>query len=107
MALGAYAQLPSATNDDRYHAAVLHAQVGRATEALALADTMLRLTPRYLLAYVVRGDIAEIQRDSAGLRAAFTDFQAAFDAEITAPRAEYMDHRDVLDEFLQRARSAS
>ncbi|HEX6090366.1 MAG TPA: zinc ribbon domain-containing protein [Gemmatimonadales bacterium] len=107
MALGAYAQLPSATNDERYHAAVLHAQVGRAAEALALADTMLQTTPRYLLAYVVRGDIAEIQRDSARLRAAFADFQAAYDEEIRAPRAEYVDHRNVLDDFLQRARSAS
>jgi hypothetical protein len=107
MALGAYAQLPSATNDERYHAAVLNAQVGRVAEALALTDTMLQTTPRYLLAYVVRGDIAEIQGDSARLRAAFADFQAAYDAEIQASRAEYVDHRNVLDDFLQRARSAS
>ena len=107
MALGAYAQLPSATNDDRYHAAVLHAQVGRVTEALALADTMLQATPGYLLAYVVRGDIAGIQGDSTRLRSAYADFQAAFDREIEAARAEYADHREVLDEFLQRARSAS
>lgn len=107
MALGAYAQLPAATNDERYHAAVLHAQVGRVTEALALADTMLQATPGYLLAYVVRGDIAEIQGDSARLRAAYADFQAAFDREIEAARGEYADHRNVLDEFLQRARAAS
>ena len=105
--LGAYAQLPAATNDERYHAAVLHAQVGRVTEALALADTMLQATPGYLLAYVVRGDIAEIQGDSARLRAAYADFQAAFDREIEAARGEYADHRNVLDEFLQRARAAS
>ncbi|HEU4829814.1 MAG TPA: zinc ribbon domain-containing protein [Gemmatimonadales bacterium] len=107
MALSAYAQLPSATNDERYHAAVLNAQVGRMNEALALADTMLQTSPRYLLAYVVRGDIAEIQRDAARLRAAFSDFQAAYDAEIGASRAEYADHRNILDDFLQRARSAS
>jgi hypothetical protein len=68
---------------------------------------MLRTTPGYLLAYVVRGDIAEIQGDSARLRAAYADFQAAFDREIEAARAEYADHRTVLDDFLQRARSAS
>jgi hypothetical protein len=106
MALGAYAQLPSATNDERYHAAVLNAQVGRVPEALALADTMLRATPRYLLAYVVRGDIADFQRDSVRLRAALADFRSAYDAEIREPRTEYVDHRDVLDDFLQRARSA-
>ena len=107
MALGAYAQLPSATNDERYHAAVLNAQVGRVAEALALTDTMLQAAPRYLLAYVVRGDIAEIQGDSARLRAAFADFRAVYDAEIQASRAEYVDHRNVLENFLQRARSAS
>ena len=107
MALGAYAQLPAATNDERYHAAVLHAQVGRMAEALALTDTMLQASPRYLLAYVVRGDIAGIQGDSARLRAAYADFRAAWDAEIGAGRTEYVDHRNVLDEFMQRARSAS
>ena len=45
MALGAYAQLDSVTNDERYHAAVLHAQVGQIAEAKALADTMLLRSP--------------------------------------------------------------
>ncbi|HEX6643896.1 MAG TPA: zinc-ribbon domain-containing protein [Gemmatimonadales bacterium] len=106
MALGAYAQLPAPTNDDRYHAAVLQAQVGRIEEALALTDTMLAATPGYLLAYVVRGDVAELRNDQARLRGAFRDFLAAYEAESRAARAEYVDHRNVLDEFLQRARSA-
>jgi hypothetical protein len=106
MALGAYGQLPAPTNDDRYHAAVLQAQVGRLDEALALTDTMLATTPGYLLAYVVRGDIAELRTDSARLQGAFRDFRAAYDTESRAARAEYVDHRNVLDDFLQRARSA-
>ena len=106
MALGAYAQLPSASNDERYHAAVLNAQVGRVREALALTDTMLLDTPGYLLAYVIRGDIAEIQGDAGALDAAFADFSAAWEREITASRAEYVDHRNVLDDFRARAARA-
>ena len=103
MALGAYAQLDSVSQDDRYHAAILNAQVGRLTEALALADTMLQITPGYLLAYAVRGDIAQFQRDSVALRQAYRDFLKAWPAESAARRAEYADHQNVLDDFRKRA----
>jgi hypothetical protein len=105
MALGAYAQLDTIGNDERYHAAVLNAQVGRIAEALALTDTMLAATPGYLLAYVVRGDIARYQDDGARLRRAYADFNAAYPAESAARRPEYADHQNVLDEF--RGRSAA
>jgi hypothetical protein len=99
MAIGAYEQLDSVDNDLRYHAAVLNAQVGRVAEALALTDTMLTEIPGYLLAYVVRGDIAEFQRDPARLAKARSDFLAAWDRENGVRRVEYADHRDVLDQF--------
>jgi hypothetical protein len=103
MALGAYAQLPAPTLDDRYHAAVLNAQVGRFDEALALADTMLGEVPNHLLARVVQGDVAELTGSSAALASARTAFLEAWDSEITRRREEYADHRDVLDDFRQRA----
>jgi hypothetical protein len=103
MALGAYAQLDTVSQDDRYHAAILNAQVGRLAEALALADTMLRITPGYLLAYAVRGDIAGFQHDSTRMRAAYRDFLKAWPAESAARRAEYVDHQNVLDDFRKRA----
>jgi hypothetical protein len=103
MALGAYAQLDTIGNDERYHAAVLNAQVGRIAEALALTDTMLATTPGYLLAHVVRGDIARYQDDAARLRRAYADFNAAYPAESAARRPEYADHQNVLDEFRGRA----
>jgi hypothetical protein len=103
MALGAYAQLDTVTQDDRYHAAILNAQVGRLTEALALTDTMLRVTPGYLLAYAVRGDIAQFQADSTALRRAYADFLKAWPAESAARREEYVDHRNVIDDFRRRA----
>lgn len=106
MALGAYAQLDTVTPDDRYHAAVLNAQVGRIAEALALTDTMLRVTPGYLMAYAVRADIAEFQGDSAGLRKAYRDFLAAYPAQVASGRADYADHKALLDDVHRRAESS-
>ena len=104
MALGAYAQLDSVSNDERYHAAVLNAQVGRTAEALALTDTMLAVVPGYLLAYVIRADVAQYQNDRARAAAAMLAFDSAYAREIGTRRAEYVDHRNVLDEFRQRPR---
>lgn len=103
MALGAYAQLDSVTNDERYHAAVLHAQVGQIAEANALADTMLLRSPGYLLAYAVRAELAQFQRDSTALRAALAGFRAHYPAESAARRPEYADHADVIADLRQRA----
>ncbi len=103
MALGAYAQLDTITQDERYHAAILNAQVGRLPEALALADTMLRLTPGYLLAYAVRGEIAEFEGDTAALQRAHREFLKAWPAESAAHRPEYADHKNVIDDFRKQA----
>jgi len=105
MALGAYTQLPAPTLDDRYHAAVLNAQVGRFDEALALADTILGEAPNHLLARVVQGDVAELTGHTAALASARASFLEAWDSEIIQRREEYADHRDVLDDFRQRAGS--
>jgi hypothetical protein len=103
MALGAYSQLDSVTNDERYHAAVLHAQVGQIAAAQALTDTMLLRSPGYLLAYTLRGEIAEFQSDSAALRKAYADFRAHYDAEMAAKRPDYADHANVIADFRRKA----
>lgn len=103
MALGAYAQLDSATNDERYHAAILHAEVGELPEARALADSMLLRSPGYLLAYAVRAQVAEFDRDSTALRRALADFRAHDAAESAARRPEYTEHADVLADLRRRA----
>lgn len=105
MALGAYSQLDSVTNDERYHAAVLHAQVGQIAAAQALTDTMLLRSPGYLLAYTLRGEIAEFQSDSTALRKAYADFRAHYDAEMAAKRPDYADHANVIADFRRKAGS--
>lgn len=106
MAIGAYAQLPTPNIDDRYHAAILHAQVGDFAPALALADTIAKLAPGDLFAPLVRGTVADFQGNPSGRIAAFKDFQRHYPAEIGKSRPEYQQHRALLDDFKREADSA-
>lgn len=104
MALGAYAQLDSFTNDARFHAAMLHFNIGDFPGALALADTIQAATPGHLFASIIRGDVATITNDSAGLARSYRAFLASYEKEMAAKRQEYQDHKSVLDEFLTLAK---
>lgn len=97
--LAAYAQLDSVDLDARYHAAVLHAELRQFSEALALADTLASRVPDHLLAWVVRGSVAELQGDQAALAAARRGFLAAWSADPRRDRPEYLDHQKSLDDF--------
>jgi len=105
MALGAYGQLDSANVDARYHAAILHLQGGDAAGALALADTILAAVPTHLFGYLVRGEAARLQGDSAALARAERDFLTHYPAEMQAKRVEYQEHEPALDEFRKDAES--
>lgn len=105
MGLTAYAQLDPAEvdADARYHAALLHAQVGEWKAAQALADTILQKNPGHLFGYLVRGEVATLTGDKAALARAHTEFLGHYDAEIRAKRPEYDDHEPVLSEFRKLA----
>lgn len=103
MALGAYAQLDSLDADARYHAAVIRLQVGDAPGALALADTILARTPGHLFGYLVRGQAAELQGDTAAEAGAGRDFLAHYEAEMRADRVEYREHAAVIEDFKQKS----
>ena len=103
MALGAYQQLDSVNVDARYHAAVLHLQVGDFPAARALADTILTESPGHLFGYVIRGTAAQLQNDPAGRRKAERDFLAHYATEMAAKRVEYLEHAPVLNEFKKEA----
>jgi predicted Zn-dependent protease len=107
MALGAYDQLESRDADARYHAAVLHMQVGDFDAAQALADTILRESPRHLFGYVVRGEVAELQGADKSLAQAYRDFLAQYPSQIATKRVEYLEHQPVLDEFRTAAEGAT
>lgn len=107
MALGAYAQLPGPTSDQRFHAALINLAIGEVDAALALADTILAQAPGQLLAYVIRGEVAERRNRTADLTRAYRDFLSHYDAELKAGRPEYADHQPLLDDFRTRARAAT
>ncbi len=106
MALGAYQQLESRNADSRYHAAVLHLQVGNFAAARALADTILSQSPAHLFGYVVRGEVAKLQGDSGQLGRAQRDFLAHYRAEKAAGRVEYLEHEPVVEQFKGEAERA-
>ena len=107
MALGAYDQLETRDADARYHAAVLHMQVGSLQAARSLADTILSETPRHLFGYVVRGEVAEIEGAAQPLAQARRDFLAQYSSQIATKRVEYLEHQPVLDEFKAKAEGAN
>jgi hypothetical protein len=99
MALGAYQQLDTRDIDARYHAAVLHIQVGDFSPARALADSILAESPGHLFGYLIRGAVAGLQNDSAARTRAERDFLAHYPAETAAKRVEYLEHEPVIEEF--------
>lgn len=107
MALGAYAQLPSPTNDDRFHAGMIYFMVGDFPGALALADTIQQVVPRHLFAPLIRGTVAEARGDLPALDQSYADFLQNYAAELEAGRQEYSDHRQLLDQFKHSADSAA
>jgi hypothetical protein len=103
MALGAYEQLDSINVDARYHAAVLHLQVGEFAAARALADTILAESPTHLFGFIVRGEAAKLRHDPRTRAQAQRDFLAHYDSEMRAKRVEYLEHKPVVDEFKTEA----
>jgi hypothetical protein len=106
MALGAYQQLETRDVDARYHAAVLRMQIGDFSQALALADTILKESPGHLFGYVIQGTTARFQNDSAAWARADRDFLVHYQPETAAKRVEYLEHKPVLDEFRREAEKA-
>ncbi|MFL5401207.1 MAG: hypothetical protein ACJ8BF_00125 [Gemmatimonadales bacterium] len=99
MALGAYDQLDTRDIDARYHAAVLHLGVGDFAPAYALADTILRESPGHLFGYLIRGTGAGFQGDAAARARAEREFLSHYHSEMAANRAEYLEHKPVIEEF--------
>lgn len=101
MAAGAYENLLPGDRDidTRYHMATLQLMVGQFPAALALADTMLIESPDNLLAWYVRGIIADFQQDTVRLGEVHREFDKVFDAEIAKDHEEYQHHGDMLRQF--------
>lgn len=101
MAAGAYENLLPGDRDidARYHMATLHLLVGQFPATLALADTIMSESPDNLMAWYLRGVVAEFQGDSAAMRAAQAAYASAFDAEMAKGNDEYVHHADMLRQY--------
>jgi Double zinc ribbon len=107
MALGAYDQLDTYDADARYHAAVLHLEVGDFAPAYALADTILQRSPGHLFGYIIRATAAGLQGDRARASRAEREFLAHYDQEMAADRPEYAEHKPAIEEFRSTAKGSS
>jgi hypothetical protein len=106
MAKGAYQQLDTVDVDARYHAAMIHLALGETGEALALADTIAKTAPSHLFLFMIRGDAARMESRIPDLRRAYADFLRYYPGEMRAARAEYREHRPVLEDFRTHAEQA-
>ena len=99
MALQSYAMLPARDADARYHVGLLELAAGNPAGARAQADSIARLAPTHLFAFVLRA--------RAGERRAFAEFLRHERAERARGRPEYVDHSSQLDAFAQEAARAA
>jgi hypothetical protein len=106
MALGAYALVPDPDLDARFHAALLHLDIGDWDGARALADTMLVQQPGNLYAYLVRGSAAGFQQDQAGLQQAQRNFEQRYAEEMRVRGTQYAEHADLVANFHREAQAA-
>ena len=103
MAIQAYGMLDAYDDDLRFHAGLIHLQLGETAAAIALADTIQAGSPGHLLAEILRADAAEQAGDRKAYDRSRQAFLADFDREIASGRPEYAEHQKVLDDFRTRA----
>jgi hypothetical protein len=101
MAIAAYGMLDPGDKDVdlRYHAGTLYIRAGQFPAALALADTIQALAPGHLMADMLRLEVAQTRKDAAGTARFTRAFLDHFDRQIGSGRAEYAEHRGMLDDL--------
>jgi hypothetical protein len=103
MAIQAYAMLESYDPDVRYHAGVIHILLGQYGDALALADTIQAEAKDHLFGDMLRAEAARAKGDSPLVTRSRRAFLAHYEAQLAAGRAEYQEHRALLDQFRSQA----
>lgn len=107
MALQSYAMLPARDADARYHVALLELAAGNPAGARAQADSIARVAPTHLFAFVIQARVARAQNDAAAARRALADFRRHERDERARNRPEYQDHAGQLDAFAREAAPAT
>jgi len=84
--------------DARFHIGLLELMQGNPGAAGQSADAILAENPDHLLAWILRGQVAEAQGDQEGLAEARRNFNAALASERAAGRPEYEQHATLIDQ---------
>jgi hypothetical protein len=103
MALQSYAMLPARDADARYHIALLELAADNPAGARAQADSITRVAPNHLFAFVIQARAAQARGDAAALRRAYEAFRRHERDERARSRPEYGDHTGQLDAFSREA----
>lgn len=103
MAIQAYGMLDSQDPDVRYHVGAIHIRLGQFQEALALADTIQAEAKDHLFGDLLRAEVAQAQGDQPLFEKSRRAFLVHYDGQMAAGRAEYQEHRALLDQFRSQA----
>ncbi len=103
MALQAYGALGTLDNDARYHVALIHMSSGNIEGTRAQLESLHQSVPNHLLGIMLEYDIAERSGNQDAAAQAYKKFLAAYEAEITAARPEYLDHASGIERFRKAA----
>jgi hypothetical protein len=105
MAIQAYEMVPALDHDGLFHLAILHQTAGDHSMARQTAGQILEDSPGHILGLGVAGTSALAMGDSAAAAEHFRTLVDRYPAESGRLLPEYVDHRPMLDEYLQTARS--
>ena len=97
MALSSYGLLGALDADAHYHVGMIHLIDKEYAAAAAQADSITRASPKHLLGAVLRAEVAQRKGDAAAKTRAYRDLLANYDAEMASGKAEYADHRTMLE----------
>lgn len=107
MGAQAYENARPLDNDGLFHLAMIHNAAGNYTAARSAGDEILQRSPDHLLGLAIAAEAALGAGDDAAARDYFSRYIDAYDTEIARDLPEYLDHAQILPEYLAAARNVT
>lgn len=107
MGVQAYEYARPLDNDGLFHLAMIHNAAGNYTAARTAGDEILQRSPDHLLGLAIAAEAALGAGDDAAARAYFGRYIDAYDTQIASDLPEYLDHAQILPEYLAAARNVT
>ncbi len=108
MAVQAYSMVPAAELDaDAYfHLGLLELMLGQPDAAALRAEAILAAAPDHLLGWILQERVAKQSDDAVGVDEARSRFLEALESQRAANLAEYVQHRQIIDDQAASLNSA-